>query len=93
MHRAVGSLETRRMMLGLCKLALSGGALAAVCFWGDRLLAKDWTTHGTAVRLAELSAVISVAGMAFFAVAWLLRVEEMEDLLSVVRRKLKRRAV
>jgi len=93
MHRAVGSLETRRMMLVLCKLALSGGALASVCFWGDRLLAKDWTTHGTTIRLAELSAVISVAGIAFFAVAWLLRVEEMEDLLSVVRRKLKRRTV
>ncbi len=91
MRKATGSMETRRMVVGLVKLALAGAALGAVCFWGNRWLALDWALRGTALRVAELVGVISVAAIVFFTVAVVLRVEEMEDLLGVVRRRIARR--
>jgi hypothetical protein len=39
---------------------------------------------------ARLGAVITAAAVAFFVSARLLRVEEMDDLLGAVRRRLKR---
>ncbi len=93
MHNAVGSLETRRMLLGFAKLTLAGIALATVCFWGSQWLALDWTAHGTLFHLLELGGVITTAAVAFFTVAWALGVEEMDDLLGVVRKRLARRGV
>ncbi|MEI6871277.1 MAG: lipid II flippase MurJ, partial [Verrucomicrobiota bacterium] len=91
MRNATGSMETRRMIVGLVKLAIAGAALGAVCFWGNRWLAMDWALRGTALRVTELLGVILAAAIAFFTVAVVLRVEEMDDLLGVVRRRIARR--
>jgi len=92
MRRAVGSLQTRKMVLGFGKLTLAGAALAAVCYWGNQWLSLAWAAHGTAYHLLQLGAVITVAAVTFFTVAWALRVEEMDDLLGVVRKRIARRS-
>ena len=43
------------------------------------------------VRIAFLLGTIAVAGAAFFATAFLLRIEELDDLAALVRRKLGRK--
>ncbi|NBV87379.1 MAG: hypothetical protein EBS01_14210 [Verrucomicrobia bacterium] len=78
------------MFAGIFKLALAGAALGAVCFWGNRWLALDWVSRGLAFRALGLTGVIFVAAVAFFTVAVVLRVEEMDDLLGVVRRRIAR---
>ena len=90
MRSATGSLETGRLLAGLAKLLVAGAALGAVCFWGGRWMEGDWANLGKLVRALELAGVIAVAGVVFFVAATLLKVEEMEDLMVAVRRRLKR---
>lgn len=90
MRSATGSLETGKLLAGLGKLLLAGAALGGVCFFGAQWMAADWADAGKWTRAGELCGVITIAGIVFFAVATLLKVEEMEDLKSALRRRLKR---
>lgn len=92
MHRHVQRLETRQMAATLAKLALAGTALGAVC-WA----AMQWALPCAAqavlvVRAVALLATIAVAAVAFFGVAFFLRIEELDDVAAMVRRKLGRGA-
>ncbi|HYR58725.1 MAG TPA: lipid II flippase MurJ, partial [Chthoniobacteraceae bacterium] len=87
MHRHVGSLETRQMAATLGKLALAGTALATVCWCGERWVFAGWSALHLPLRLALLLAVIAVAAGAFFGTALLLRIEELDDVAAIVRRK------
>jgi hypothetical protein len=64
--------------------------LAAVCVFGGELLGLGTPGGGKLLLSARLGAVITAAAVAFFVSARLLRVEEMDDLLGAVRRRLKR---
>jgi putative peptidoglycan lipid II flippase len=90
MRSATGSLETGKLLFGLGKLLLAGACLGGVCFWGGKWMAADWADLGKITRAGELCSVIALAGVTFFVVASILRVEEMEDLKGAVRRRLKR---
>ena len=90
MRAATGSLETGKMVVGSLKLLLAGAGLAGVCAWGARWMASDWADAGKMLRAAELGGVIALGGGVFFAIAYLLKVEEMEDLAGALRRRLKR---
>ena len=90
MHRHVQRLETRQMASTLAKLAVAGAALWAVC-WAAMQWALPVAAHMVLVmRAAALFAVIGVAGAAFFAVAFLLRIEELDDVAAMAKRKLGR---
>ncbi len=90
MHRHVQRLETRQMAATLAKLAVAGAALGAVC-WAAMQWALPVAAHTVlVVRAAALFAVIGVAGAAFFAVAFLLRIEELDDVAALAKRKLGR---
>jgi putative peptidoglycan lipid II flippase len=90
MHRHTGRLETRQMIATLAKLALAGAALAAVCAAAQRWLLANWATMHFLSHLVLLLATIAVAGGVFFATALLLRIEELDDVARLVRRKLGR---
>jgi putative peptidoglycan lipid II flippase len=90
MHKQVQRLETRQMIGTLAKLALAGAVLALVCWAGQHWLMAGWAHEGFLLRMVLLLATISVAGGAFFAVALLLRIEELDDVAAMARRKLGR---
>ncbi len=90
MCRQTGSLETRQTIRMLWKLLLAGGALAGVCMIGSQWLARGWEVASTVWRVSALGSVIAVAGAVFFVCAQLLRIEEMNDLTGVLRRRLGR---
>jgi putative peptidoglycan lipid II flippase len=90
MQRHLGSLESRRMLVALLKIALAGCALAAVCWASTHWLLADWATQPFAAKAAALFGTVFAAGIAFLAAAVLLRIEELTSLLSAVRRRLKR---
>ena len=90
MHRQVTRLETRQMTATLAKLAVAGIALAGVC-WA----AMQWVLPLAAqailvVKAGALFATIAVAGAVFFAVAFALRIEELDDVAAMAKRKLGR---
>ncbi len=90
MRRHVERLETRQMAATLAKLAVAATALGAVC-WSALRWALPVAAHvGVAGKAVALFATIGVAGAAFFAVAFLLRIEELDDVAAMVRRKLGR---
>lgn len=90
MRKATGSLETGQLVFGSCKLLMAGAAMSAVCFFGARWMAAEWSLSSRAFHALQLGAVIAAAAGVFFLLARMLRVEEMDDLLGALRRRLKR---
>ncbi len=90
MRHHTGRLETGAMLSTLGKVALAGAVLAAICLLSERLFI------GAAMRMSlwkltvEMMATIGTGAMAFFGTAYLLGVAEVHDVVTLVRRKLKR---
>jgi putative peptidoglycan lipid II flippase len=90
MRRYAGRLETGAMLATLAKLAVAGACLAAVCWVGLQFFFPTGASQPIWRQLVGVGTTIATAGAAFFVVAYLLRVAELQDVASVVRRKLKR---
>ena len=90
MRRHVARLETRQMAATLTKLAVAGMALGAVCWVALRWALPVAAHWGLVGKAAALFATIAIAGAAFFAVAFLLRIEELDDVAAMAKRKLGR---
>jgi len=91
MRRHLRRLETRRMLAMLGKVAAATAALALVCWGGRVLLLGSWPTQAPALKLTATLATIAAAGLTFILLAAVLRVEEVEELMAGVRRRLARR--
>ncbi len=89
MRRHTGRLETGTMLATLGKIALAGAVLAAICFFAQHIFFPKPTKGGELRLIAEVLFTIAVGAGAFFGCAYLLRVAEVEDVVTVVRRKLK----
>ena len=92
MRKEVARLETKKLFVALAKIFLASDALALVCWGAKWLLLERWQTMGLVMRMSSLALTIGVSLAAFCAVASLLRLREMRDLLDGVRRKLSRRS-
>jgi putative peptidoglycan lipid II flippase len=90
MHRHLGSLESRKMIGSLIKIAAAGGALAGVCATSTHWLLADWPTHAFWSKCAALFGTIAAGGGVFLGCAALLKVEELTPLIAGVRRRLER---
>jgi putative peptidoglycan lipid II flippase len=80
-------LETQQMLSALLKICLAGALLALVCWAANFFWLNGWEQ----MRLLEKSVILAIAIVAgivtFFGAAFLLRVDEVHDILAVVRRK------
>ncbi|HEY3901455.1 MAG TPA: murein biosynthesis integral membrane protein MurJ [Chthoniobacter sp.] len=92
MWKEVRRLESAQMLATLAKLAVAGGVLALVCWGGLHWLLGDWRHVNLLMRIVLLFVTIGVAAGAFFGVALLLRIEELDDVAAMVKRKLGRYA-
>ena len=91
MYRQLHGLESRRMLMLLAKAGVAGAALAAVCAASNHWLLSDWATQAFVRKTCILFATIGVAGGVFLGVGVALRIEELHELVAVVRRRLRRR--
>jgi putative peptidoglycan lipid II flippase len=91
MRREIARMETKRLLVTLAKIFLASDALALVCWGGKWLLLSQWATMGLMLRVTALTLTIGLGLGAFCAVAALLKVREMHDVLDVVKRKLSAR--
>jgi putative peptidoglycan lipid II flippase len=80
-------LETQQMLTALLKICAAGALLAVVCWAANHWWLNGWEQ----MRLLQKSLVLGgaiVAGIVtFFGAAFLLRVNEVQDIVDVVRRK------
>ena len=90
MRSALGSLETRKLAWGTLKIGLAGAFLAGICVVGEGLLGLREAGLSKVLLGGKLFALIALGAVVFFGMARLLGIAEMEDLLGVVRRRLKR---
>jgi putative peptidoglycan lipid II flippase len=92
MYRQLSGLELRRMFIMLGKTAIAGAALAGVCAASTHWLLSDWATQAFVRKTSALLGTVTVAGLIFLAVGAALRIEELNELIGAVHRRLRRRA-
>lgn len=87
MVRYSDGLETGALLTTLAKLAIAGALLAAICLGAGRLL--HFSAVGTTAwqQLIALLPTIAVGALVFFLAAYLMRIEEVRDVVELVRRK------
>jgi len=90
MYRELGGLELPRMLVLLGKAGLAGAALAAVCVAANHGWLSNWATQSFLRKAGALFATMAAAGLAFGICAAMLRIEEVDELLLTIRRRLKR---
>lgn len=90
MQRETKRLETRALVGLLAKLAVPCALLVGICWAARAYPLSHWATMHVAPKLAWLCGTIALAGAAFFGSAALFRIEEIDDVLGVVKRKLRR---
>lgn len=91
MTRLASGLETKPLLGLLGKLVVAGGAMSALCLLADRYIFTDLGAMHTLPRVLWLGAVIAAAGVTYFAVARVLRVEEARESLDLVLRRFRKR--
>lgn len=74
-RRKVGHVNWRSLVPGTAKVFLASGAMAAAVYGVDLLSA------GNLGSFARLGALVATGGVAYVAAAWLLRCEELRELL------------
>jgi putative peptidoglycan lipid II flippase len=89
MRRYAGRLESGLMLQTFAKLMIAGACLGAVCWFGTRFFFGSGIPDSELHKAIGVLTTVVLGGAVFFAVAYLLRVTELRDLVEVVRRKLR----
>ena len=90
MYRQLHGLELGRMMVLLTKTAVAGAGLAAVCAVSVHWPLADWAIQTFWYKTGLLFGTIMLAGLVFLGVGTALRIEELQELTSMVKRRVLR---
>jgi putative peptidoglycan lipid II flippase len=88
MGRYAGGLETGSLMKTLAKVVVAGAALAGLCWLALQFLFS--TSIPLWQEIIDLTITIALGVVIFFGAAYFLRVNEVQDVVDLVRRKLGR---
>ena len=80
-------LETSSLIATLLKLMVAGAVLALVCFGAQWLFFRSLQDLRIWHKAIGVTITVVVASAAFFGTAYLLRVAEVEDVVTLVRRR------
>src|SRR6266513_5163110 len=87
MRRHVRRLETRQLLIGLGKICFAGAVLALVCWAANYWWLGAWASLRFLPKVCELLIAIASAAAAFFGCAFLLRVNEVQDIVDIFRQR------
>lgn len=88
MRRKIGRLNGRDIAAAFAKVAIASAAMSAVCYFSYRYIAGLFVAETLVSRLLEAFIPIGLGGVTFLVAAKLLRIGEVEQVVSMVRRKL-----
>jgi putative peptidoglycan lipid II flippase len=91
MRSHLGRLESRAMLRLLLRVAVASAVLLAIAWAGGHWLLADWPVEAFWPKCLSLVLVIAVAAAAFCVCANALGIAEVHDIVSAVRRRLRRR--
>jgi len=89
MRRHVRRLETHQMLIGLGKICLAGALLVLVCWTANYWWLDAWAGLRFFPKLCELLVAIAFGAMVFFGGIFVLRVSEVQDIVDLLRRRLR----
>ena len=90
MHRQLSRLETRRMFAMLAKVAGACVVLALICASARHWLLAQWATQAFLPKAGLLLATIVAGAAGFLGSGLALRIEELQELIAILRRRLGR---
>lgn len=91
MSRHLGGLETRLLLITLVKLAAAAALIAATCFFSEKWFLPDLSRMALLPKLTAVLGTIVTAACAFFGAAALLKIDGIDELGKIARRKFSRR--
>ena len=92
MRRAAGGMETSKVVSSFGRILVAAAGLVAVCLLGREWLGPWLKADSLLDRAWSLLAIVGTAALVYFALCALLRVEEAREALSLLKRKISRRA-
>ncbi len=87
MTRHAGNIGTKGLVVSFLKTGVATAVMGGLCFAANRYLFADVGQMPVLQKVIYLGGVVGVSAGAYFLVAKLLRVEEVSDMLSLVKRK------
>ena len=90
MRHYLNGLESRRMFVMLGKVAVASLALVALCLASSHWLLANWAIQPFWSRLGALLATVVAGAAVFVACGAQLGIEELDELMGLVRRRLSR---
>ncbi|HMJ06850.1 MAG TPA: murein biosynthesis integral membrane protein MurJ [Chthoniobacterales bacterium] len=90
MRHYAGRMETSALLGTLGKLLVAGACLGVVCWFGGQFFFPVGVPQREWWKLVGVLVTVTAGGLAFFLVAYSLRVAELHDLVDVVKRKVAR---
>jgi putative peptidoglycan lipid II flippase len=88
MWRHTGRLETQQMFIALGKICVASALLAAVCWLANSWWLNAWEQMRLLQKSIALMLTIAIGAGTFFGAAFLLRLNEVRDIVDLVRRRL-----
>jgi putative peptidoglycan lipid II flippase len=90
MRRKILRLNGKAIFASFIKIAAASAVLSVVCYVSFHFLTNYFTRKPLSVKLIEAFVPIALGGIAFIVVAKILKVHEMEQAYSSLRRRLSR---
>ena len=90
MRRYIGRLETGMMFKTLAKLLLAGALLTAICLLAQHFILFSQQDAPAWRKILGVTVTIAVGGGVFFGAAYLLHVEELRDVVMLLRSRFSR---
>jgi len=87
MRNRIGRLNGREIGAALIKICAASAGMSAACYFSYRYLSGNFADKSLVFRLLEAFVPIGLGGLAFFIMAKLLRISEVEQVVSMLRRK------
>ncbi|MBP9665199.1 MAG: murein biosynthesis integral membrane protein MurJ [Pyrinomonadaceae bacterium] len=88
MRRKIKRLNGRDLMSAFVRIVIASAAMSAVAYLSYRVLAGYLGAKILSTRLIEVFVPIALAGVTFLIAAKLLRIQELEQILGSIRKKL-----
>ncbi len=87
MRLFAGHFHTGKLISTVLRIGMAGVALGAIALLGQSTVLAEWETQAFVPKVIALSITIVLAAAAYFAVAKLLRIEELDEFLAMVKRR------
>jgi putative peptidoglycan lipid II flippase len=88
MRRKINRLNGREIGVAFLKILVSAGVMSVVSYISYRYLNAYFPEKNFLIRLAEAFIPIALGGATFLAMARLLRISEIEQVISMIRRRI-----